>query len=228
MHRFALLFVLLTLTASAQAASFDCRKAASKIEKNICADPELSRLDEQMAVAYKHALGAWQGSAANYVRMDQRDWLTGIRRAADPTLDTDEIGDKLCEGPLLPCLRKNYRERIAVLEGPSYGSSGVYVRDDGSKLLLYARPDGPALRVWIKASAALLDSSDDPKRNGWSTSDLLNARIEGDQKVCDVRVLFTGKEATLSKTGPCKVANIEGRFKRAPDLRLSDYEYSID
>jgi hypothetical protein len=43
------------LGVSAQAASFDCAKAQSKVEKMICADVELSSLDEALALAYSAA-----------------------------------------------------------------------------------------------------------------------------------------------------------------------------
>lgn len=42
--------------AQAQAASFDCAKAKNSVEKVICADADLSRIDEDMSTAYHHAL----------------------------------------------------------------------------------------------------------------------------------------------------------------------------
>ena len=52
------LFVLVWLAqiATVEAASFDCAKANSKIEKLICNDNELSLLDEKLNLAYKAAL----------------------------------------------------------------------------------------------------------------------------------------------------------------------------
>ena len=38
---------------SAGAASFDCKKASTKIEHSICNDPELSKFDEEIALAFK-------------------------------------------------------------------------------------------------------------------------------------------------------------------------------
>ena len=38
---------------SASAASFDCKKASTNIEHAICNDPELSKLDQEIAVAFK-------------------------------------------------------------------------------------------------------------------------------------------------------------------------------
>ena len=42
--------------ATVSAASFDCAKASSKTEKAICTDPELSKLDEDLASSYKEML----------------------------------------------------------------------------------------------------------------------------------------------------------------------------
>jgi uncharacterized protein len=89
---------LLLPSRGAFAASFDCAKAATRIEKQICSDPELSKLDEQVADAYKTVLARdsdWKGS--------QRDWLTQERNK--------------CTEP--QCLKKAYSERLAYLEAPS-------------------------------------------------------------------------------------------------------------
>ena len=41
---------------SAHAASFDCKKGQSFSEKVVCETPYLSRLDDQLSIAYKHAM----------------------------------------------------------------------------------------------------------------------------------------------------------------------------
>lgn len=47
--------VAVLTTASVQAASFDCAKAQTRVEKLICDSPKLSKLDEEMAVIYGKA-----------------------------------------------------------------------------------------------------------------------------------------------------------------------------
>jgi uncharacterized protein len=44
---------------AAEAASFDCAKAGTPTEKAICKDPAVSKLDEQVAAAFKTAQGLW-------------------------------------------------------------------------------------------------------------------------------------------------------------------------
>jgi len=48
-------------------ASFNCQKASTKIEKTICQDKELSRLDEALAKEYKQALSlSMQNAISKY------------------------------------------------------------------------------------------------------------------------------------------------------------------
>lgn len=55
------------------AASFDCAKAASRVEQFICGSPEISRLDDELAQAYRTALENPDREAA--IRQEQRQWL---------------------------------------------------------------------------------------------------------------------------------------------------------
>ena len=93
---------LILLAAQADAASFDCAKARSKVEKAICKDAELGKLDEQLSVAYKTALD--NHPLPKYVRARQKDWLTNIQGC-----DAKEF---------VACLRKAYVERLEQLIVP--------------------------------------------------------------------------------------------------------------
>lgn len=70
---FLLLLATLLLATSAHAASFDCHKAASPIEKRICADPDLDALDSQVEAAFQGALD--RSRRPDSVREGQRVWL---------------------------------------------------------------------------------------------------------------------------------------------------------
>lgn len=57
----ASLFLLLNFTvATTYSASFDCKKAGTEVEKMICANTELSKIDEELATLYRMAL-KWAG-----------------------------------------------------------------------------------------------------------------------------------------------------------------------
>ena len=68
----------------AHAASFDCAKAATPLEKLICSTPELSRNDEVLAKAYATALGGLSEGAKAVVQSSQRDWLSFAPLSCSP------------------------------------------------------------------------------------------------------------------------------------------------
>jgi uncharacterized protein YecT (DUF1311 family) len=65
----------------AAAASFDCGKAQTPLEKIVCANPDLSKADEVMSTAYATALGGLSKPAETSVRGQQRAWLDFVNRA---------------------------------------------------------------------------------------------------------------------------------------------------
>lgn len=87
------------LSSTAQAASFPCKQAKSKIEKTICGDPELSVLDEHLGRYYSAARLALK-SAGSCLVGDQKNWLRTRR-------DT-------CTNAA--CLRQVYLRRLAELD----------------------------------------------------------------------------------------------------------------
>ena len=105
----ALLIVLSQTAGLGQAASFDCAKAGTAVEKAICADKRLGRLDEVLAQNYR-AMSAANigGGALSNLRSTQRSWLAIRNQCAD-----------------VNCIGKRYQERIdAVCEYPVL--SGVF------------------------------------------------------------------------------------------------------
>jgi uncharacterized protein len=79
------------------AAGFNCAKASSDIEKMICGNPELSRMDEGLRAAYKEASS--EASDPAPLSADQNLWLKKIRNACRDA----------------SCLKRVYQERIADL-----------------------------------------------------------------------------------------------------------------
>jgi uncharacterized protein len=69
---FLAVFLVLPL-ASAEAASFDCKKASTRIDKTICSDPELSKADERLAAAFAAATTASLSPLT--LRAEQAEWL---------------------------------------------------------------------------------------------------------------------------------------------------------
>jgi uncharacterized protein len=121
MIRLALLAALLA-PALCTAASFPCDKAQSRVEKAICADAELSQLDEYLARYYGGAR-AGLGTGAACLAADQRAWLSNTRNACADTA----------------CMKKAYLERLGELHPLQPGATS---------LRSLALPRVPAL-VWI-------------------------------------------------------------------------------
>ncbi|MBI1276245.1 hypothetical protein GC177_09795 [bacterium] len=67
--------------ASAEAASFNCAKASHPLEKLICSNPSLSKLDEDVSNAYKAKLALLFDKAA--FKGQQKDWMAIIRKRCD-------------------------------------------------------------------------------------------------------------------------------------------------
>ncbi len=63
----------------AHAASFDCRKSTTTIEKLICSDQRLSELDEVLTLRYEEFLSKSNLPGRNRLRNEQKKWLKDQR-----------------------------------------------------------------------------------------------------------------------------------------------------
>lgn len=88
--------------------SFPCDKAQSRVEKAICADAELSELDEHLGRYYAAARQAVAGAAA-CLTADQRQWLRTVR-------------DRCVDGA---CLKAAYLARLSELDGLQPGVTAI-------------------------------------------------------------------------------------------------------
>lgn len=91
-------FILLFITPLAFGASFPCAKSTTDIERMICKSEKLSKLDDDLAVAFKSA--AKVSSDATAIYLDQGAWLKKTRSACK-----DEN-----------CLQTEYEKRIMVVK----------------------------------------------------------------------------------------------------------------
>jgi len=241
-----LLFALLSLAgiATTHAASFDCAKARTGVEKTVCSDPQLSQDDERIAAAYKRELEAWNGAIRGYVREDQRHWLSGIHRIDDG--DSDVEPD--CAKGDLPCLRREYRMRADALESAGYRNGGVYRRKDGGGNLLVVplRNADIRLRLYDSKHSKIIASAEDEaeaQRTGlpqlerdtfrWDGPDtfiLEAADADGQAPAdgCALTVHFSEMAATVLQQGGCGGARVEATYLRDLDDLPTNYEFSVD
>lgn len=91
--------MMIAVAPVAGAAGFDCNKASSRIERQICSDPLLGRLDEALARAYATARRVATAPAmAEALRSTQRQWPALRDRCSDTA-----------------CVRAAYLRRLAEL-----------------------------------------------------------------------------------------------------------------
>jgi uncharacterized protein len=81
-----IVFGWIALVITVNAASFDCEKASTQIEKMICADSELSELDSEMEKSYSKAKSL-NSSRESEIISDQKKWLKTTR---------DKCNDEYC------------------------------------------------------------------------------------------------------------------------------------
>ena len=105
MRSLAAVLVLAAGTAyAASGPAFDCRKAATPVEKTICAQPELEALDRRLAAAFRDVQASLPTpDQKNAVRADQVAWLKERDRC-----DADRV-----------CLHASYEHRLDLMEGRS-------------------------------------------------------------------------------------------------------------
>ncbi len=104
----ALALLVIHISSAVNAASFDCTKARSSMEKLICSDPELSALDESLAKNYTAARDRLSPSAAKIFTAGQLSWLRFHSTYCFVSYDAS----KADAGQAKRCLLEAYSERI--------------------------------------------------------------------------------------------------------------------
>lgn len=112
--------VILLFTLKANAASFDCAKAKSQIEKAICADAHLGSLDEKLGVVYLGLRSNLTDVAKNKLRAHQSLWIKGLSSVC-PSESKNKDATKF-----ISCLSNSYKSRVTYLESFSQPIAGIY------------------------------------------------------------------------------------------------------
>jgi uncharacterized protein YecT (DUF1311 family) len=186
------------------AASFDCAKAGSPTEKAICKDAAVSKLDDQVAAAFKTAQGLWPaGNWPVFIRNEQRWWL--------------KDRDRNCKADVA-CLKEDYERRLTFLTHPSLKWMGRYVagRCPQDGVYLDVTPSYPDAGIGVT-----LYLCPDPKGNMLlqAEGDVDAAgKLRFDDAGCPRVLTFTQDAATLSapKTEVCERGADSRAFRRDP------------
>jgi uncharacterized protein YecT (DUF1311 family) len=94
----------LVVCCTASAASYSCKAARTPREKAICASPQLSAADDQMAAAYAKLRAGLSPPAAEEVQADQRAWLAYLDKACP-------VNGRGARKDMAACLAKEYGTR---------------------------------------------------------------------------------------------------------------------
>ena len=106
------LIAVVLMAGIAQAASFDCKKATSKMERAICGNPSLSGLDESLAAAYSTAKARLSPKAAKTFAAGQVSWHRFISTYCFTNFNAEAVTPVEAS----KCLIEAYPERIKEIE----------------------------------------------------------------------------------------------------------------
>lgn len=100
----------------AQGPAFDCARASGQVEKLVCADASLARLDRQLHDAYEAALAQAQGRLKTTLREEQRGWVKGRNECWKADGQPTWLTASWTESTVLGCTQAQYRLRTAELQ----------------------------------------------------------------------------------------------------------------
>lgn len=129
----AVLAILLTSTV--HAASFPCAKASSRIEKAICSDAALGKLDDEIAAAFTADKASVDDAWRSALQRSQREWLA--LRPDAPAQLADEM-----------------RKRLKVLQGIHVSLGGLQflrLSDESRPMFMLGNaPGAKAYNRWVE------------------------------------------------------------------------------
>lgn len=215
------------------AASFDCRKAATPVEKLVCSSNEVRVLDVRLYEAYQRAQRL--SAEASTVRTQQRRWLKKSRNSCKT----------------IECLSEVYQTRISELEsGISYeecndesgtslsmGYCASRIRGETETAisdlvaLFPARFDTPQMERFNQLQSEWRKNVDCScyEQVGWGTGPGHSAMIvsceknEVEQRLSEIREIVVGNQGLeYGRTGPKSCTEIRLAEEADPEYRIFD------
>jgi uncharacterized protein len=125
--------------------SFDCQKAGNATERRICADPELARLDRELATLWRGMIRSFSNEdQLAQMKADQKQWIARRNECA---------GDS-------KCISSRYQAQIDRFRGddPDYPAAGVFEAEGTGTIALY-----PSSGKYL---VAILTA--DPSKGSWT------------------------------------------------------------
>lgn len=203
------LALVLLAPGAASAAGFDCAKASSEAEKQVCASPKLSALDSDLGKTFQAAVQA-HPELADAIRLDQRHWLAG-RDDVTWGFKASALDNSIQES-----LTGLYQRRIAVLKGVGNKPGGPL---DAVQSALPGIPAGTTDVVKALASAGVLTLAkevevSDPKSLPFQADESLRKQIDMDDGRLTNRVLDGSPIGSLYALGGTANCYSEAPYRR--------------
>jgi uncharacterized protein len=99
------LIALLFFSSASHAVSFGCTKASTSVEKSICSDPLLGKLDDALSENYKYTLASAIGNGARKdLKATQKKWLSNRNKCTNNNCLTEAYRkrvDEVCDYPVI-------------------------------------------------------------------------------------------------------------------------------
>ena len=161
--------VLFAFSCATHAASFDCKKAQSKMEKAICDNPKISKLDEELAENYQVAKGKLSAEAQKVFVNGQRSWVKFLAASCF----TDFQAKPASKEDAAQCLETEYKARVAGFKstGSMVGGFKIYAYFEGD-FKAYPKDEQVA---FIRRNLVLIDDTSD-------NANTINAAIKPTEK----------------------------------------------
>jgi len=178
---------LITLLPAAYAASFDCNKASTFVEKSICSDTTASKLDEVLAIQYKDALG--RSENPDGLKAEQKSWLKTVRNQ--------------CKS--LACIQSSINERISELaekstpDKTSFSIDGQYESKEGD-LEINTVGDKVFFRLLVVNAKGNIGEA-----SGSITVKNNSAIYQNKSQDCQLQFNFTEKAVKVNQMGDCEM-----------------------
>lgn len=229
LRNFAVATCLLAACAVATAqegpkASFDCKKAASAVEKAICEGNYTAELDVVLDELYRAVMSKAEAAKRAAIESGQRQWL-GVRNTSCGRAKPDT-----------ECLARLYKDRIVELSrewraigGTVKGTaiSGHYAyreKGEAGEMLLAEMPDG-SVHVQVETVNTSHRSPHSCTFGGrlkTRTGDVLEYREPETSTSCGLQVSVKGNRAVLSET-PKDCFEIARHYCGAHGFMLGNY-----
>ena len=182
-------------------ASFDCKKAATPVEKAICEGNYTAQLDVAMDELYRGVLGKAEGAKRTAVETAQRQWLAARSTRCGQAKPNGE------------CLARLYKDRIVALSrewralgGVAQGSAiaGRYAyreKGEAGEMLLAEMPDGSVfvLVETVNVNHRSPHSCTFDGRLKTRNGDVLEYREPETSKTCGFQISVNGNRLAFSE-----------------------------